>query len=87
MISYWTDYSAPDAKIVDAVPIRKRFLQLAFSGERLSADPTFRVRYSINRGSDGTLVAAGSDSSGQSFGRRSTYGIRPTSSRPTSARR
>ncbi len=66
--SYWTDYSAPDAKIVDAVPIRKRFLQLAFSGERLSSDPTFRVRYSINRGSDGTLVTAGSDWSGQSFG-------------------
>ena len=65
VISYWTDYSAPDAKIVDAVPIRKRFLRLAFAGERLEADPTFRVRYSINRGSDGSLVAAGSDWSGQ----------------------
>jgi hypothetical protein len=42
--------------------IRDRFLRLQldpFRPNRLAADPTFRIRYRIRRGSDGTEVDAG----------------------------
>jgi hypothetical protein len=64
----------PTPNVVSGVPIRDRFLQLQFSSlggnRRLIVDPTFRVRYSIKRGSSGVEVASGVEWSGmeQPFG-------------------
>jgi hypothetical protein len=63
-----TTFSEPDLSptpsVWSTVRIRDRFLQLQLSGQRLSVDPTFRVRYSIKRGSNGAEVAAGTIWSG-----------------------
>jgi hypothetical protein len=49
-----------------SVYIRERFLQLGFSCVRLWYDSTFRIRYSIKRGSNGIEVVSGVTWSGTS---------------------
>ncbi|MFH8614195.1 hypothetical protein ACH4E8_03840 [Streptomyces sp. NPDC017979] len=51
----------------NSVAIRSRFLRLSvdtFRSDRLATDPTFRIRYRLTRGSNGTEVTAGTTWSG-----------------------
>lgn len=58
-------------KVLEGFPIRDRFLRLTLNWQiRLFIDPTYRIRYRIRRGSDGTEVSSGMvwSASDQPFG-------------------
>lgn len=63
-----TTFSGPSADLTpdvfNSVPIRDRFLRLQHANRRMTVDPTFRIRYSVRRGSNGTEVASGTVWSG-----------------------